>query len=153
MRLPIWWGSIQIKLLMITRFWFDLCYVIYVMEMYLNMLYKGFKCQFNFCFYRHLRDFVSWLSSEPMWIYYIDSFKHSMWPKGKLAPYPPPRTDLVNLSWAFILFCLQIHVTIRRSCNVFSFEKFWIKLKIRLVSNWIFHSTHVPKKQRFAYRP
>ena len=48
-----------------------------------------------FYFSRHLRDFVSWLSSEPMWIYYIDCFKNSMWPKGKLAPYPPPRTDLV----------------------------------------------------------
>jgi len=31
-----------------------------------------------------------------MMIYYIDNFKQSMWPKGKLAPYPPPRTDLVS---------------------------------------------------------
>ncbi|XP_065670461.1 sorting nexin-25 isoform X2 [Hydra vulgaris] len=46
---------------------------------------------------RHLREFVGWLLSEPMLIYYIDNFKQSMWPKGKLAPYPPPRTDLEKL--------------------------------------------------------
>ncbi|XP_057312986.1 sorting nexin-25-like [Hydractinia symbiolongicarpus] len=46
---------------------------------------------------RHLREFISWLVSEPMMIYYIDNFKQSMWPKGILAPYPPPRTDLEKL--------------------------------------------------------
>jgi len=46
---------------------------------------------------RHLREFVSWLVDEPMLIYYIDNFKQSMWPKGKLAPYPPERTNLEKL--------------------------------------------------------
>ena len=46
---------------------------------------------------RHLREFVSWLISEPMLIYYIQNFKESMWPKGVLAPYPPKRTDLEKL--------------------------------------------------------
>ena len=63
---------------------------------------KNFYCVI-FYFSRHLRDFVSWLSSEPMWIYYIDCFKNSMWPKGKLAPYPPPRTDLVIFIFQFFI--------------------------------------------------
>ena len=31
---------------------------------------------------RHLREFVAWLVSEPMLLYYIDNFKQSWWPKG-----------------------------------------------------------------------
>lgn len=58
----------------------------------------------KFCnfFNRHVREFVSWLVSEEMVIYYINSFKQSMWPKGKLAPYPPPRTNLVSFEYLLI---------------------------------------------------
>lgn len=42
---------------------------------------------------RQLRETVDWVFSESMIIYYISLFKNSMWPNGKLAESPPPKTD------------------------------------------------------------
>lgn len=36
---------------------------------------------------------MDWVFSESMIIYYISLFKNSMWPNGKLAESPPPKTD------------------------------------------------------------
>ena len=52
---------------------------------------------FIFC-YRHVREFVGWLVSEDMLIYYIHNFRDSFWPGGKLAPPYPIRTDLVRFA-------------------------------------------------------
>ena len=41
---------------------------------------------------------MEWLVSELMLIYYIDNFKNSFWPGGRLAPPYPERTDLVRIS-------------------------------------------------------
>ncbi|XP_065058443.1 sorting nexin-25-like [Rhopilema esculentum] len=46
---------------------------------------------------RHVREFVEWLVSESMLIYYINNFKDSFWPGGKLAPPYPERTTLEKL--------------------------------------------------------
>jgi len=46
---------------------------------------------------RHVREFVEWLVSESMLIYYISNFKDSFWPGGKLAPPYPERTSLEKL--------------------------------------------------------
>ena len=41
---------------------------------------------------------MEWLVSESMLIYYIENFKNSFWPGGRLAPPYPERTDLVGIS-------------------------------------------------------
>ena len=51
-----------------------------------------------FSLYRHVREFVEWLVSESMLIYYINNFKDSFWPGGKLAPPYPERTTLVSIN-------------------------------------------------------
>ena len=52
----------------------------------------------NLLLSRHVREFVEWLVSESMLIYYISNFKDSFWPGGKLAPPYPERTSLVGLT-------------------------------------------------------
>ncbi|XP_041357035.1 sorting nexin-25-like isoform X2 [Gigantopelta aegis] len=47
---------------------------------------------------KQLRDVVDWLFSESMLIYYIRTFKESMWPDGKLARHLPSRTDEEKLN-------------------------------------------------------
>ncbi|CAB4026229.1 sorting nexin-25-like, partial [Paramuricea clavata] len=42
---------------------------------------------------REIRELVEWVVSEPMIVYYIQSFCDVMWPQGKLAPAAPVRTD------------------------------------------------------------
>ncbi|XP_048774013.1 sorting nexin-25-like [Ostrea edulis] len=46
---------------------------------------------------RQLRETVDWVFSESMIIYYVTLFKNSMWPNGKLAESPPPKTDIQKL--------------------------------------------------------
>eukprot|EP00794_Sanderia_malayensis_P007412 gene7412-8232_t len=46
---------------------------------------------------KHVREFVEWLVSETMLVYYIGTFRDSFWPGGRLAPPYPPRTDLEKL--------------------------------------------------------
>ena len=45
---------------------------------------------------REIRELVEWVVSEPMIVYYIQSFCDVMWPQGKLAPAAPVRTDAVS---------------------------------------------------------
>lgn len=40
---------------------------------------------------------MDWVFSESMIIYYVTLFKNSMWPNGKLAESPPPKTDIQKL--------------------------------------------------------
>ena len=49
---------------------------------------------FSIC--REIRELVEWVVSEPMIVYYIQSFCDVMWPQGKLAPAAPVRTDAVS---------------------------------------------------------
>ncbi|XP_067663522.1 sorting nexin-25-like isoform X1 [Haliotis asinina] len=42
---------------------------------------------------RQLRETVDWVFSESMVIYYLNTFKDSMWPEGELAEASAPRTD------------------------------------------------------------
>lgn len=42
---------------------------------------------------RELQDFVLWVLSEPMLVYYLETFRNSMWPNGERAPPPPVRSD------------------------------------------------------------
>lgn len=42
---------------------------------------------------RELQDFVMWVLSEPMLVYYLETFRESMWPHGERAPPPPVRSD------------------------------------------------------------
>ena len=74
----------------------------------LNSLHWTFYYDYIYTLFRHLREFVNWLVSEPMIIYYIDNFKLSMWPKGKLAPYPPERTDLVRIALFYFVLLKKI---------------------------------------------
>ncbi|KAG1651280.1 Sorting nexin-25 [Nymphon striatum] len=43
---------------------------------------------------KQLRETVSWMLSESMLMYYLNTFKDSMWPEGKMAPAWPIRSDL-----------------------------------------------------------
>ena len=43
--------------------------------------------------HRQLREMVKWTYSEQMLLFYIRTFKESMWPGGKLAESPPLKTD------------------------------------------------------------
>ena len=56
--------------------------------------------------YREIRELVEWVVSEPMIVYYIQSFCDVMWPQGKLAPAAPARTDAV--SFPVLLHCYQL---------------------------------------------
>ncbi len=40
-----------------------------------------------------LQDFMKWMVSEPMLVYYIDTLRDTMWPGGSPAPPPPLRSD------------------------------------------------------------
>ena len=42
---------------------------------------------------KELQDFATWVLSEPMLIYYLETFKESLWPNGEPAPPPPVRSD------------------------------------------------------------
>lgn len=45
-----------------------------------------------FCF-RQLREMVKWTYSEQMLLFYIRTFKDSVWPEGVLAESAPQKTD------------------------------------------------------------
>ncbi len=42
---------------------------------------------------RELQDTMNWVFSEPMLIFYLNTFKEAMWPDGKPAPPGPTRSD------------------------------------------------------------
>ena len=42
---------------------------------------------------RQLQEFMSWVVSESMLVYYLEIFRDSMWPGGKPAPHAPTRSD------------------------------------------------------------
>ena len=42
---------------------------------------------------RELQEFTSWVVSEPMLIFYLETFRNAMWPNGNLAPPAPTRSD------------------------------------------------------------
>ena len=42
---------------------------------------------------REVQDTLNWLFSEPMLIFYLDTFKNSLWPDGKPSPPAPTRSD------------------------------------------------------------
>lgn len=44
-------------------------------------------------FHRQIRDTVNWIFSEQMMVYYINIFRDTFWPNGKLAPQNKPRSD------------------------------------------------------------
>ncbi|KAL8624041.1 hypothetical protein ACOMHN_041631 [Nucella lapillus] len=46
---------------------------------------------------RQLREMVKWTYSEQMLLFYMRTFKDSMWPGGKLADTPPSRSEAVKL--------------------------------------------------------
>ena len=50
-----------------------------------------------FSLHRQLREMVKWTYSEQMLLFYIRTFKESMWPGGKLAESPPSKTDAQKL--------------------------------------------------------
>ncbi|MBN3301739.1 SNX25 protein, partial [Amia calva] len=42
---------------------------------------------------KQIRDTVNWIFSEQMLVYYINIFRDTFWPNGKLAPGQEPRTE------------------------------------------------------------
>ena len=42
---------------------------------------------------RELHEFMSWIVSEPMLIFYLETFRDAMWPGGQPAPPTPTRSD------------------------------------------------------------
>lgn len=42
---------------------------------------------------RQIRDTVHWIFSEQMLVYYINVFRDTFWPNGKLAPHNKIRSD------------------------------------------------------------
>nr|XP_006630165.1 PREDICTED: sorting nexin-25 isoform X1 [Lepisosteus oculatus] len=42
---------------------------------------------------KQIRDTVNWIFSEQMLVYYINVFRDTFWPNGKLAPPTAPRTE------------------------------------------------------------
>lgn len=42
---------------------------------------------------RELQEFTNWVVSEPMLIFYLETFQNAMWPDGKPAPPVPTRSD------------------------------------------------------------
>jgi len=42
---------------------------------------------------REVQDTLNWVFSEPMLIFYLETFKNSMWPGGQPAPSTPTRSD------------------------------------------------------------
>lgn len=42
---------------------------------------------------REVQDTLNWLFSEPMLMFYLDTFKNSLWPDGKPGPPAPTRSD------------------------------------------------------------
>lgn len=44
-------------------------------------------------FHRQIRDTVNWIFSEQMMVYYINIFRDTFWPNGKLAPHNKTRSD------------------------------------------------------------
>ena len=42
---------------------------------------------------RELQEFMSWAVSEPMLIFYLETFREAMWPRSQPAPPTPTRSD------------------------------------------------------------
>lgn len=42
---------------------------------------------------RELQEFMNWVISEPMLVFYLETFRNAMWPNGKVAPPLPTRSD------------------------------------------------------------
>lgn len=57
----------------------------------ISFLTADLTCPCHFC--RQLREMVKWTYSEPMLLFYIRTFKDSMWPGGVLAESLPPKTE------------------------------------------------------------
>ena len=42
---------------------------------------------------REVQDTLNWVFSEPMLIFYLETFKGALWPNGQPAPHAPPRSE------------------------------------------------------------
>ena len=58
-----------------------------------RQLYDLMQLTFGSNIEGELQDLMKWVVSEPMLVYYIDTFKEAMWPNGQLAPPSPSRSD------------------------------------------------------------
>ncbi|XP_053400334.1 sorting nexin-25-like isoform X2 [Mercenaria mercenaria] len=76
---------------------YDLINEVYELKGMFKWLRKSFiafvEVTFGRSINRQLRETVDWIFSEPMIIYYIKSFKDSMWPNDVLAEPLPSRSD------------------------------------------------------------
>jgi len=58
-----------------------------------RQLYELVQLTFGRSIEGELQDFMKWVVSEPMLVYYIETFQESLWPDGEPAPPAPVRSD------------------------------------------------------------
>ena len=58
-----------------------------------RQLYELVQLTFGRSIEGELQDFMKWVVSEPMLVYYIETFQESLWPDGQPAPPAPLRSD------------------------------------------------------------
>lgn len=96
---------------------------------------------------RELQDFVLWVLSEPMLVYYLETFRESMWPNGERAPPPPVRSDeqkqktREETKQKFVRTAPQTLQTIlgQRNCQI-GFHKIFTAFQDRHANKQLFYS-------------
>lgn len=96
---------------------------------------------------REMQDFMMWVSSEPMLVYYLETFQESMWPSGKPGPPPPVRSDeekqqtREETKQKFINAAPQTLQTVlgQRNCQI-GFNKIFTALQDRHANKQLFYS-------------
>ena len=58
-----------------------------------RQLYELVQLTFGRSIEGEMQDFMKWVVSEPMLVYYIETFREAMWPGRVPAPPPPVRSD------------------------------------------------------------
>ena len=94
-----------------------------------------------------LQDFMKWVVSEPMLVYYVETFQESMWPNGEPGKPPPVRSDEEKeltkeaAKDRFLKCAPQTLQTVlgQRNCQI-GFLKMFTAFQDRLANKQLFYS-------------
>lgn len=94
-----------------------------------------------------LQDFMKWTLSEPMLVYYVETFQNSMWPNGQPSTASPDRSDeekettMESAKEHFIKCAPQTLQTVlgNRNCQI-GFQKIFRAFQDRNANKQLFYS-------------
>ena len=112
-----------------------------------RQLYELVQLTFGRNIEGELQDFMKWVVSEPMLVYYVETFQESMWPNGKPGEPPAVRSDEEKeltkeaAKERFMKCAPQTLQTVlgQRNCQI-GFLKMFTAFQDRLANKQLFYS-------------